>query len=98
QAAGPAIAGSVSGALADPVLKIINMGTGKVVRENDNWETGNDAVLMVDAVNRSGATPLAAGSKDAAILVNLPPGVYTAVANGSGNTTGNALVQVYEVP
>jgi hypothetical protein len=98
QAAGPAISGTVSGTLADPVLKIVNMSTGKVVRENDNWEVGNDAVQMVDAVSRSGATPLAAGSKDAAILISLPPGIYTAVVNGAGNTTGIALAQVYEVP
>lgn len=98
QAAGPAIASSVSGTLADPVLRIVNMSTSKTVRENDNWETGNDGVVMVDAVNRSGATPLAAGSKDAAILVNLPPGIYTAVVSGAANSTGIAIVQVYEVP
>ncbi|HEX2852082.1 MAG TPA: Ig-like domain-containing protein [Opitutaceae bacterium] len=98
QAVGPGIATSVSGTLADPVLRIVNMTTNKTVRENDNWETGNDGVVMVDAVNRSGATPLTAGSKDSAILVNLPPGVYTAVVSGAGNSTGIALVQVYEVP
>jgi hypothetical protein len=79
-------------------MRIVNMGTGKVVRENDNWEVGNDAILMADAVNRSGATPLATGSKDAAILISLPPGVYTAIVNGAGTSTGIALVQVYEVP
>ena len=36
-------------------------------------------------------------SKDAAILVTLPPGVYSAKASGVGNTTGVALIEVYEV-
>jgi hypothetical protein len=41
---------------------------------------------------------MAAGSKDAAILINLSPGTYTAVVSGSGGSTGIALVNVYEVP
>ena len=35
---------------------------------------------------------------DAAILINLAPGAYTAQVSGLGGTTGVALVEVYEVP
>jgi hypothetical protein len=41
---------------------------------------------------------LADNSKDAALLVTLQPGVYSAQVSGVGNTTGVALVEVYEVP
>jgi hypothetical protein len=94
QAVGPSL--SIGGLLADPTLQLIK--DGQVVRENDNWETGNDRALMIDAASRSGATGLAAGGKDAAILVNLNPGTYTAVVTGVGSSTGIALINVYEVP
>ena len=46
----------------------------------------------------AGAFPLAAGSKDAAILISLPPGSYSAQVIGVNSTTGIALVEIYEVP
>ncbi|MEN9661207.1 MAG: hypothetical protein RL324_156 [Verrucomicrobiota bacterium] len=95
EAVGPSLSG-VAGLLADPVLQIIRNGV--VIRENDNWEVGNDRSLVLDAAARSGATALAAGGKDAAILINLQPGTYTAVASGAGGSTGIALINVYEVP
>jgi hypothetical protein len=45
-----------------------------------------------------GAFPLVPGSKDAVILINLPPGAYSAVLGGAGGTTGIGMVEVYEVP
>lgn len=86
----------VTGTLADPVLQIVQGST--VVRENDNWETGNVPSLLADASARSGAFALPEGSKDAAILLSLPPGAYTAQVSGAGGTTGVAIVEVYEVP
>jgi hypothetical protein len=94
EAVGPSL--GIGGLLADPVLQLIR--NGSVIRENDNWEAGNDSTLVSDAASRSGATPLAAGSKDAAILINLSPGTYTAVVTGAGGGTGIALINVYEVP
>jgi hypothetical protein len=41
---------------------------------------------------------LPAGSKDAAMLVSLPPGVYTAQLSGVGGTSGDGVIEVYEVP
>jgi hypothetical protein len=69
-----------------------------VVRENDNWEAGNNVQLMTEAASKAGAFALAAGSKDAALLITLPPGTYNAQVTGVGNTTGVSLVEVYEVP
>jgi hypothetical protein len=44
-----------------------------------------------------GAFALPATAKDAALLVTLPPGNYTVQASGTADTTGVALVEVYEV-
>jgi hypothetical protein len=88
---------NVAGVLADPVLRLVR-SDNLVVRENDNWEMGNDAALITEASSKVGAFPLAAGAKDAAILINLPPGTYSAQVTGPGTTTGVALVEVYEVP
>jgi len=89
-----------AGAVSDPVLQILRLDgpVRTVVRENDNWEAGNDAVLVADATSKSGAFPLASGSKDAAILISLPPGTYSATVSGVGGATGIGLVEVYEVP
>ena len=46
---------------------------------------------------RSGRSPLASGSADSALLLNLAPGAYTMQISGVGQTTGVALGEVYEV-
>ncbi len=100
--AGPALSslGLGSGALSDPVLRLIRHvdGSNLLVRENDNWETGNDSVLVADAAMTIGAFPFTAGGRDAAILLSLPPGTYSAEVTGANNTGGVALIEVYEVP
>ena len=35
--------------------------------------------------------------KDAAVVMTLPPGAYTVVTSGVANTTGTALVEVYDL-
>lgn len=44
-----------------------------------------------------GAFALSAGSGDSAIVATLPPGAYTAQVAGISNTTGIALIEVYEL-
>ncbi len=96
RAAGPALAGfGVAGALADPVLTLRN-SANVVVAANDNWETSANLAALSAASARLGAFAFPAGSRDAAVLVTLPPGSYTAAINGAGDTTGNALVEVYD--
>jgi hypothetical protein len=97
RAIGPTLAGfGVSNALADPILTIKSGNT--TVRENDNWETGNDPALIAEASLELGINALPSGSKDAVILMTLPPGLYSAVVSGANGATGVALVEVYEVP
>jgi hypothetical protein len=44
-----------------------------------------------------GAFAIPAGSADSAMVVTLPPGNYTAEVSGLNNTTGIALVEIYEL-
>jgi hypothetical protein len=100
----PAVVSGITGVLADPSLRLVrtesrdNRVIETVVRENDNWEFGNDAALIADTALRVGAFPLPAGSRDAAMIVTLPPGIYGAQVTGAGTSTGVALVEVFEVP
>ena len=101
RAAGPALGAlGVSGALADPMLRLVRSsgGTDTLVRENDNWEVGNDSVLVNEAVTRIQTFPFTAGSRDAVLLLSLPPGNYSAQVTGAASSTGVALIEVYEVP
>jgi hypothetical protein len=54
--------------------------------------------LVKAAETATGAFAFATGSADSAILVDLPPGTYTAEVSGAANATGDALIEVYEVP
>ena len=93
---GPALTAlGVAGALADPQISLYNR-TGTKLSENDNWG-GTTAMKDVFAV--IGAGKLTSDtSKDAAFLVTLEPGVYTVHVSGVNNTTGVALVEIFEVP
>ncbi len=82
---------NVPNVLADPKVELYRLN-GPLLQTNDDW-SGLDAVF--DSV---GAFKLDAGSKDAAMVVVVPPGSYTAVVSGVNNTTGNAIVEVYELP
>jgi hypothetical protein len=103
RAVGPTLASppfNLPGTLSDPVLRLSHFvnNVDTVVRENNDWSLGNDPTLVIDAANKVGAFPLNANSKDAVILITLPPGTYTAQMTGSGGATGIGLVEVYEVP
>ncbi len=88
----------VTGYLADPSFHLVDQATGATLAANDDWDTGDDAAELSRVMRLVGAFPLAAGSKDAAAVVTLPPGAYTALASGAGSTTGIVLLEVYEVP
>ena len=96
--AGPTLAGfGVAGVLADPQLTLSAQATGQVIRTNDNWASGEDASIIASAASAAGAFPFANGSRDAAMIVMLPPGAYTAQLSGVGGTTGVGIVEVYDV-
>jgi hypothetical protein len=95
RAIGPGLAQFGVGALlADPQLAVIPSGQSTALASNDNW--GGTAALKA-AFTAAGAFSIADSSRDAVVVVTLPPGAYTVVVSGVGNTTGNALVEVYDL-
>lgn len=98
RAAGPALTPlGVEGALNDPALAILDSAGRQIANgANDNWETAGAAVLTAGFV-QAGAFPFRAGSRDAALVIDLMPGNYTIQVNGVGGTTGAALVEVYDL-
>jgi len=97
------------GVLTNPQLSLYDgIGSGHVIATNSGWSvaptTGPSTVVAViqpatsPAMAAVGAFPLAANSADAAMLVTLPPGSYTAQLSGAAGSTGIGLIEVYEAP
>jgi hypothetical protein len=96
---GPSLSAfGVTGTLANPVVKVYQGST--IVAQNDDWQTasagGASAADISAAATAVGAFQLTNGSHDAATIVTLPPGVYSAVVSSADSSTGAALVEVYQ--
>jgi hypothetical protein len=90
RALGPSIPG-VSGVLADTVLELHGQG-GFATVTNDNWR---DDPAQEAAILATGLAPT--NNLESAIDTTLNPGVYTAVLRGKNNTSGVALIEVYDL-
>jgi hypothetical protein len=77
--------------LPDPMLEIRN-ADGAVVGSNSNWQ---DDAAQAAALTAAGLAP--PNTLDAAVIVTLPPGLYTALLSGAGGGTGVGLVEVYDL-
>jgi hypothetical protein len=94
RAVGPTLSDyGVTGVLSNPKVTIYN-ASGVVLATNDDW--GGTSTLSTTFTN-VGAFNLPTGSKDAAILISLTPGPYSAVVSGVNGAAGVALVEVYSV-
>ena len=84
--------------LANPTLELHN-ATGALIGSNDNWQTtiigGVITRSQVADIRNSGHAP--SDPSESAIIAELPPGNYTAIVRGVSNTTGVALVEVYDL-
>lgn len=98
RAAGPALGAlGVPGALADPSLAILDAAGRQVANgANNDWESAGATALRA-AFSQAGAFPFAAGSRDAALVIDLMPGNYTIQVNGVAGATGTALVEMYDL-
>jgi hypothetical protein len=94
RAIGPRLADlGVSGVIADPRFDVFRANTTAPVASNDNWDASLAATFSA-----VGAFGLTAGSRDAALVTSLTPGSYTVQVSGVNGGTGEALVEIYEVP
>ncbi|MBE2215019.1 MAG: immunoglobulin domain-containing protein, partial [Opitutaceae bacterium] len=98
RAVGPTLANfGLSGVLANPVVALFRQGETTALARNDDWSSAANAADVAATASAVGAFRLASGSKDAALLVDLPAGNYTAQVSGASGETGMALVEVYDV-
>jgi hypothetical protein len=88
----------ITNVLANPTLELHD-GTGALIATNNDWQTtilgGIITSNQVSDIQNSGHAPTAAS--ESAIIANLPPGSYTATVRGVNNTTGVALLEVYDL-
>lgn len=99
---GPRLASGfgVTGALADPRLELYlaEDGQSTLFAANDNWAEGGVAPLRA-AFAAAGAFDLPdTASRDAALVVTVPAGAFTVHLKGAGSSTGDALLELYELP
>jgi hypothetical protein len=84
----------VTGVLEDPTLEVFNAAQESIA-QNDDWSTApGDLSTQFSAL---GAFPLPDGSKDAALVLELPAGAYTVQLKGKGDQSGQGLIEIYEI-
>jgi hypothetical protein len=92
RAIGPSLTQSgVPDALADPVLELHGPGAFVTITD-DNWR---DDPVQEAVIIATGIAPT--NDLESAIDATLNPGAYTAVVRGKNNTSGVALVEVYDL-
>jgi hypothetical protein len=90
RALGPSLESQgVTPALQNPVLQLHGVSTE--LRSNDDWQSESNSDDIV------ATTIPPQNPNEAAILVRLEPGAYTAVVTGANDSTGIALIEVYEI-
>jgi hypothetical protein len=84
---------NIPGQLANPTLEL--HGPNGLIASNDDWQ--NQPAPDVQAVNDSTIPPT--NNLESALVRTLPANgaTYTAVVRGAGNSTGIAVVQVYDL-
>jgi hypothetical protein len=87
---GPSLAASdIAQPLSDPKLDLYN-GQGTPVASNDNWKDSQQANIQA-----TGAAPT--NDAEAAMVVDLIPGNYTALLSGVDGGTGVAVFEAYSL-
>jgi uncharacterized delta-60 repeat protein len=86
---------SVANPLADPKLTLLDAGFN-VVATNNDWGTNANAAAIASASAAVSAFALPANSKDAALLLTIGPGTYTAVLEGADGTGGIAHLEIFD--
>jgi hypothetical protein len=90
RAIGPSLtAVGVPDVLADPILEL-HGPAGFNTMINDDWRDTQEAEIQA-----TGIAPTF--DAESAIVVTLDPGPYTAIVRGKNNTSGVALVEIYDL-
>jgi hypothetical protein len=94
RAIGPSVFGLFPGTpepLEDPMLELRD-NQGNLLKLGDNWQENPFQAVQLTAI---GLAPTSA--VESAFTTTLSPNNYTAIIRGAHGTTGNAVVEVYNV-
>jgi hypothetical protein len=96
RAVGPTLSAAfgVGDAMADPKIELFD-DAHKLIASNHGWGGGPK---LAQAFSVVGAFKLPEKSRDAALVVTLKPGRYSAEVSAAGGAGGVTLVELYEVP
>jgi hypothetical protein len=90
RAIGPTLAQyGLTNVIPDTTLELHD-STGAIIASNDDWQDASNAGSIPSTLRPP-------DELESALLVNLNPGAYTAILRGYHNSTGIALVEVYDV-
>ena len=90
RAIGPSLTNfGVPHALANPTLELYD-GNGQLIAINNDWRDTQEAEIIA-----TGIPPT--NDLESAIVRNFTPGNYTAIVRGASDTTGIAVVEIYNL-
>lgn len=79
----------IPGSLADPALELRD-SSGSLLVGDDNWRTTQQAEIQASGLEPS-------DDREAALIATLPQGNYTAIVRGARETSGIALLEMYDL-
>jgi uncharacterized protein (DUF1800 family) len=79
----------IAGRLLDPSMELRD-ANGALIKANDNWRTDQQAEIAASSIAPT-------DDHEPAVVWTLSPGNYTTVVRGVNNTTGIALVEMYDL-
>ena len=92
RARGPSLtAAGIANPLENPQLQLVRSADNQTIAVNDDWQSAGNS----PAISSSGFAP--SDVREAAILMTLAPGAYTAIMSGVGGGTGVGIVEIFEV-
>ena len=90
RAIGPSLAAvGLAAVLEDPTLELHD-SNGAVIAFNNDWKDSQEDEIVLDMLAPS-------DDRESAIEADLAPGAYTAIVRGLNDTTGIALVEVFNL-
>src|SRR5438067_394914 len=79
----------IAGRLMDPTMELRD-GNGALIKANDDWRTDQQAEIAASSIAPT-------DDHEPAVVWTLAPGNYTTIVRGVNNTTGIALVEMYDL-
>ena len=96
RAIGPSLAAfGITNALPDTTLQLRDQN-GAIVVENDNWKVRTNGTSQQAEMEATQLQPT--NDLEAAFVITLQPGQYTAQVRGKPESTGIGVVEIYFLP